>query len=776
MKSVRRTARFSIDENEWRIPMSEEQPEHTIDVTQVIAKTEPEPGSPETLTSSGSGIIQNDDWDQDPIRFSVDEDIRKFLEKLEKSGKRYRILKLLASGGFGRVFLAQDRVLGRKAVIKSLREDLLHRPDTVKKFIAEAKLNAQLDHPAIVSLFSLDSDDEGGLHLAMQLINGITLKEYLRRSREQQEEQHYPQKRYKQLLQERLEMFLHVCDAIEYSHSRRIIHCDLKPDNIMIGRYGEVYVMDWGIACLEGTDRKGNITGTPSYMAPEALCDGVTTRQTDVFALGMILNEIATLRRCVSGNSSEEIAQKICNGEFEPSTPLDPRRRIAPALSAIIEKARALNPGDRYPDVRHLANDVRHFLFHEEVKACPDSPLQKLMRLMYRHRYVSLSVIMGMFCLFAAVTIYALWSENRVVRKVGREMVRSLKLQSNTERLASELNSRLLLLQKQLKMLSMGIEMIQPDTVMENVRFYPASAFDSKSGTPAPGLVKVPFYDEEVSWEHAAYFKPDSIPPEVLEEWGNRLRSLHSLRLTHIFENIHGQDIYTHSKKKNMQLLLKRGSLLRRITYILDNGIALRFPGMKETVSSPKEFQSDWIRKAYEKHPRRLLWSPPYVDSAGHVVISCWRPILNAEDKSIGFIGFEICYHELVRPIWEQAKRERFRSTYILLDSENRQIFSSEDPGFEQSHGKASSPSMILRPEFRDPALIREIQKNQSPQFTTVFDGRPTRVSWARISNANWTLIQLVPLDATDVVDHSMDDEKRSFFRREIIRRNNDSE
>lgn len=358
-----------------------------------------------------------------------------------------------------------------------------------------------------------------------------------------------------------------------------------------------------------------------------------------------------------------------------------------------------------------------------------------------------------------------------MVRQVGREMVRSLKLQGNTERLASELNSRLLSLQNQLKALStsLGIEMISPDPVKEEVRFYPAAAFDSKSGTPVPGLVKVPFYDKEVSWEHAAYFKPETISPEVLKEWGSRLRSLHSLRLTHIFANIHGQDVYTHSKKENMRLLLERGTLLRRITYILDNGIALRFPGMKETVSSPGEFQSDWIRNAYKKYPRRLLWSPPYVDSAGHVVISCWRPILDAEDKSIGVIGFEICFHELVRPIWEQAKKERFRSTYILLDSEDRQIFSSADRGFEQSHGKASSPSMTLRPEFRDPELLRQIRENQSPQFTTVFNGRPTRVSRARISNANWTLIQLVPLDATDVVDNSLDAEKLSVFRRRIL-------
>lgn len=260
----------------------------------------------------------------------------------------------------------------------------------MEKFIAEAKLNAQLDHPAIVPLYSLDSDSRNGLHLAMQLINGITLKEYLHRSRERQSKLHYGQRRYNQLLKERLEIFLHICDAIEYSHSRHIIHCDLKPDNIMIGRYGEVYVMDWGIACLEGTCRKERVEGTPSYMAPESLCDGQMAQRTDIFALGMILNEIATLRRPVFGNDSKEIILRICNGEFEPSTPLDPKRKISPALQAIIEKARAVDPAQRYQSVKLLAADVRHLLFNEEVKACPDSPLQKLVRLMYQHRLVTL--------------------------------------------------------------------------------------------------------------------------------------------------------------------------------------------------------------------------------------------------------------------------------------------------------------------------------------------------------------------------------------------------
>ena len=752
--------------------MSAEQSENTVQSTQEI------PGRTTTMSSSfpggSSGVIRNSDLELETVSSAFDEDIAEFLAKLEKCGKRYQILKLLATGGFSRIFLAQDQILGRKVVIKALRENLQHDPEALKRFIAEAKLNAQLDHPAIVSQYSLEKDGADGLNLAMQLINGITLKEFLRRTRKQHAQQRCSQRRYNLLLRERLDMFLRVCDALEYSHSCRIIHCDLKPENIMIGHFGVVYVMDWGIACREGTWRKERITGTPAYMAPEALCDGATTQQTDVFALGMILNEIATLRKCVSGADSVEVARKICGGQFAPSVPFNARWQLAPALRAIIEKARAINPARRYPDVKHLADDVRRYLMQEEVKACPDSLLQKLMRLMYHHRYVTIGILAGLLCALAGVTVLAQWRENRIVRQVNREMVRSLKLQSNTERLATELDSRLLLLQTQLRVLSNSLSLAGLESNPlpgENIRLYSAADFSSGATDPAPGLLRLPYYDQEVSWETPSFLVPENLPVHERQRLGKRFQALQGLNLTYIFEHIPQQDVYVHSREANMKSLLERGSLLRRITYILNNGFAMRFPGMNENVSSPAEFLNDWVRERYRRPPRRLLWSPPYLDSSNHVVISCWRPLLNREGREVGFAGFEVCFHELVRPLWEQSRKEQFRSTYILLDSEDRQIFSSDDRNFEASHLSNSSQSMLLRPPFRDPALLKRIRESNSPQLTTEVDGRPIRISRGYLGNPNWTLLQFVPLDATEVVDQALDEEKRSIFRREIMRR-----
>ena len=151
-----------------------------VEFTQVISKR------PEGVSAGNSGthlsdIIGGSDQVIETVDLAADPSVE-FRRMLERSGSRYKILKLIAEGGFGRIFLAQDLILGRKVVIKSLKEKHLARPESVRKFIAEAKLNAQLDHPAIVPLYSLDTDSADGLHLAMQLIDGITLKEYLKRN------------------------------------------------------------------------------------------------------------------------------------------------------------------------------------------------------------------------------------------------------------------------------------------------------------------------------------------------------------------------------------------------------------------------------------------------------------------------------------------------------------------------------------------------------------------------------------------------------------------
>lgn len=696
-----------------------------------------------------------------------------FRRTLEKSGKRYQIRKMIAEGGFGRIFLAKDLVLGRDVIIKSLKEEHLARAGSIEKFISEAKLNAQLDHPAIVPIFSLDTDSQDGLHLAMQLINGITLKEYLRQCREKNARSKISSRRFERALQTRLEGFLKVCDAIEYCHRRGIVHCDLKPENIMLGQNGVVYVMDWGIACPVGTQRTGHVDGTPAYMAPELFQEGVTNPLSDIFALGMILNEIVTLRKHVSGANSQEIIAKIRTGQYEPSTPENPRIRISSALSAIIEKARAPRPDQRYQSAKALASDIRHWLFQEEVSALPDSPLQKLMRFLFRHRYATLLILAAVFCASAAMALYGMQRQKCVATQVTLEMMRRLKVQLTTEDLATEIDNKLLRIREQLRGFATAqlIEQNAPEKGTDQGKFYLVEDFAPGSPNRPPELVKAPFYKNDISLMNAVYFKPASMPAEELEPVVKNLRTSRRQGLVLICDGMEdAEDIKDYTPDAVFDRFCRNGSLLRRITYVLDNGIAMRYPGMYEEISGTEDFQCNWIKSRLKDGIKTTIWSPPYLDTSDHAVVACWTPLLSIHGEKTGMVGFELCYHKLIQSVIQQAEEEGFQTTYYLLDSEDNLIFSSDAPEFRDNVEHVCESMIPLKQTFRYPDWIARFRSGNFPQFIArLDDGRLVRVSLALIPQAGWTLIRVVPPGTVDQIDMELDQRNRQDIEQDIF-------
>lgn len=731
-----------------------------------------------TETDSKSGSLRSDiviEGAQETIE-TVDlnaDSSPEFRRTLEESGKRYRIKKMIAEGGFGRIFLAKDLVLGRDVIIKSLKEEHLARAESVAKFISEAKLNAQLDHPAIVPIFSLDTDSQDGLHLAMQLINGITLKEYLKQCREKNAKSKMSSRRYERSLQTRLEGFLKVCEAIEYCHRRGIVHCDLKPENIMLGQNGVVYVMDWGIACPVGTPRTGHVDGTPAYMAPELFQEGVTNPLSDIFALGMILNEIVTLRKHVSGANSQEIITKIRTGQFEPSTPENPKLRISPALSAIIEKARAPQPEQRYQSAKALAADIRHWLFQEEVSALPDSPLQKLMRFLFRHRYATLLILAAIFCASAAMALYGMQRQKCVATQVTLEMMRRLKVQMTTEDLATEIDNKLLRIREQLRGFATAqlIEQNAPEAGTDRGRFYLLEDYAPGSPNRPPELVKAPFYKNEISLENAVYFKPASMPVKELEPVVKQLRTSRRQGLVLICDGMEdADDIRDFTPDAVFDRFCRNGSLLRRITYVLDNGIAMRYPGMYEEISDTDDFQCSWLKSRLKDGIKTTVWTPPYPDTSDHAVVACWTPLLTIHGEKTGMVGFELCYHKLIGEVMKTAAIECYQTTYYILDAEDNLIFSSDDPEFQNNPEHVCENKLSMKRTFQYPDWIDRFRTGNFPQFIArLDDGRLVRVSLAKIPQAGWTLIRVVPPGTVDQIDMELDQRNRQDIEQDIF-------
>jgi serine/threonine-protein kinase len=281
-------------------------------------------------------------------------------ETLEPAFAGYELSELLGRGGMGEVLLGHDDVIGREIAIKRMRR-VDPTPEAETRFLREAKIQARLQHPAIVPVHELGRDDAGRAYFTMKRLAGHTLHDRLG-------EDPWP-------LQRLLRAFAEVCLAIEFAHEHGVIHRDIKPGNIMLGDFGEVYVLDWGIAlvggdgsakpsvrdiaALEGETQVGAVMGTPGYMPPEQALGYQITPAVDVYALGCVLFEILTgepLHPRGTAGAAHAIAIPC-----EAPSARRPDLAIAPELDAACVAALAEEPGER-PSARALAERIGDYL------------------------------------------------------------------------------------------------------------------------------------------------------------------------------------------------------------------------------------------------------------------------------------------------------------------------------------------------------------------------------------------------------------------------------
>jgi serine/threonine protein kinase len=319
------------------------------------------------------------------------------------SRERYTLTQLHAKGGMSQVWLAHDADLSRQVALKELRPELAENPSAWARFLEEAKITGQLEHPSIVPVYELaKSGADKKPFYTMRFIKGRTLADAIKAYHQKRE----AGKASSMDLGELLTTFVGVCNAVAYAHSRGVLHRDLKPRNVVLGDFGEVIVLDWGLAKVIGqTDGprsllpvslsqedshemtvQGQVLGTPSYMAPEQ-AEGrhdLVDERSDVYGLGAIFYAILSGQPPHRGDDTHELIRRVIQ---EPVVP--PRQLVAattPVLEAICLKALARRREDRYGSAKELAQEVRHWLAGEPVLAYPEPWIIKTRRWLSRHR------------------------------------------------------------------------------------------------------------------------------------------------------------------------------------------------------------------------------------------------------------------------------------------------------------------------------------------------------------------------------------------------------
>jgi serine/threonine-protein kinase len=334
---------------------------------------------------------------------------------------RYRALRPHARGGLGEVFLAFDEELHREVALKEIQTQHSANLGSRARFLLEAEVTGQLEHPGIVPVYGLGVYPDGRPYYAMRFIRGESFKDAIERFH-QTEDTSQDSGQLRQLLRR----FVDVCNAVAYAHSKGVLHRDLKPANVMLGQFGETLVVDWGLAKQltieesrlpsasnqqssidnsQSTDTQaGSVLGTPAFMSPEQALGALDqlTPTSDVFSLGAILATLLTGQSPIQGKDAWDTLEKARGGvwlsprQLKPGTP-------AP-LDAICRKAMARNPKDRYASALDLAADVEHWLADEPVAAHAEPLWTRLRRWCRKHRTLATGVLVAVFVAVIGLT------------------------------------------------------------------------------------------------------------------------------------------------------------------------------------------------------------------------------------------------------------------------------------------------------------------------------------------------------------------------------------
>jgi serine/threonine protein kinase len=317
----------------------------------------------------------------------------------------HRILRTHQKGGMGRILIAYDQYLKRDIALKELHPEVAEDESIVRRFIGEAEITAQLEHPGIVPIHTLGLDKGGNPYYTMKLIKGHTLQDAIKA---------YHRNPTRQELLNLVRRLVSICKTMAFAHNKGVIHRDLKPANIMLGEHGETLVMDWGLAKpfnQPGTDETyvsvihqcsseprpeltmvGAIVGTPAFMSPEQASpeENVVGPLSDVFSLGTILYYLLAGQTAFSGRSTQEVLNKV--RAASPPRPSEIKPNVPLGLEAICAKAMAKEPGNRYQSATELVDDLCRWLDGEPVTAQKETVFQKIRRWIDHHRLISISV------------------------------------------------------------------------------------------------------------------------------------------------------------------------------------------------------------------------------------------------------------------------------------------------------------------------------------------------------------------------------------------------
>lgn len=651
--------------------------------------------------------------------------------------RRFEFICNFASGGMGRVGKARDIVFNRIVAVKSLKEPFNSDPQAIKAFIEECRLNARLDHPSIVPIYAMGRGADGNWEAVMKLINGSSLNSFIKAVRAAYEKKKVSPRQERTALISRLEYFLKACEVIEYCHSLKIVHGDIKPDNILMGQFGEVYVMDWGCARPFGTVPE-RLSGTPNYLPPEFLRDRKVTPQVDVFSLGMLLFEMVTLRRGMNENGltageSSGLSRRDVHDSADYRHFLD-GVKVSRQMEAVIRKAVNPDPALRYRSVRELADDVRRYIYDEEVKAAPDNSVQKLFRVLYRNRIKTILAAGGV-CLFFCIWLFLVYYNASLREKERTEnLMLRLKFQSYTDGLAIAVEKNFLLAQAQLLLFADNLIEDMQEAMEHSSRFYDNAQYRDP-GTAPPGMTVTPLYARPINLDHMVRMQPEKFDDAALELPGAK-------QYVGICRKILCYDLSSHDVNENRAVseeLLSGKRLVQRLFVRWADKVRYSYPGMYEDPDT-EAYRRRWRQLGDFGKGKKIVWSEPYPGDTGKLRMNCRYPMYDRQGRFLGAAGLELRLDKVFEPVVHGHAQDPVHELYYV-DGRNTVVTVHEERLTVLEDGMRL-PGKVPASELA--ALSERLRQSRRPQLEVNVGGVDYFVSGAPVGATGGMLVQLI--------------------------------
>ncbi len=661
-----------------------------------------------------------------------------------------------ATGGQGLISKGRDQTLKRMVAVKTLRKELCGDEEQRRSFLTEARVTAQLEHPAIIPVYGLHSKGENSLAVTMKLVHGHTLKEYMehvsKRYSEAGKKHRYNEQK---ALRYRLDIFLKICDALDYAHNRNIMHCDLKPENIMIGEYNEAYLMDWGIATKiypeaeVNTDhyrRQDKIRGTPRFLAPERVCGERGDARSDIFAMGLILYEIVSFNEAFTGNDADEIVQNIANYDIRPlkhkfGYPIDKD------LKAIIRKATEFYALDRYSSIKAFASDIRKYLDNEEVKANPDTIFRKMFRFcILRHgkatvitTLISLLAIAGIGAFELRDSLNQEKIDKRRQVQIGLQFIESL-------RTAYTFDREILSWEQNVEDIGERITFLLEHEHSEKVKvkrvdnLCPIEKYNDPELAPSSYRMYAQ-RNKKLDFDRIAYrVLPDTDKTKVdmrLNAAANLLPNFQNLLMSTPF------GIRLTKRNRNKLLLNMLNSKVPGCLayFAFEDGMYFCYPGKDNDLGYDPR-QRRWYQERIRIDAPHAGWSAPYLDYQKKETVMTYSVRLedNVTGKPIGVVAMDINLLEPLQELLGDIREKPFILEKTFLDSRgavivttNKRLSAEADRQYRKSASGDAEPF-----HYPDKELVAEMWKRSNGYISRLENGKPIIYVFSKCQTVDW--------------------------------------